>query len=126
MANIEVEIGTLRRKSKKLIDEIQIITNSEERNRALITKLKVTYRELQSKFNRCEKDYGQLKEVIQAEFEKIDHQFIEFEEAMENNDYVHVEEIVIQIEESLEIKLIITMEIALLIKIFLKIFLLTY
>lgn len=102
MANIEVEIGTLRRKSKKLIDEIQIITNSEERNRALITKLKVTYRELQSKFNRCEKDYGQLKEVIQAEFEKIDHQFIEFEEAMENNDYVHVEEIVIQIEESLE------------------------
>ena len=102
MANIEVKIGTLRRKSKKLIDEIQIITNSEERNRALITKLKVTYRELQSKFNRCEKDYGQLKEVIQAEFEKIDHQFIEFEEAMENNDYVHVEEIVIQIEESLE------------------------
>ena len=102
MANIEVEIGTLRRKSKKLIDEIQIITNSEERNRALITKLKVTYRELQAKFNRCEKDYGQLKEVIQAEFEKIDHQFIEFEEAMENNDYVHVEEIVIQIEESLE------------------------
>ena len=102
MANIEVEIGTLRRKSKKLIDEIQIITNSEERNRALITKLKVTYRELQSKFNRCEKDYGQLKEVIQAEFEKIDHQFIEFEEAMENNDYVHVEEIVIQIEESLD------------------------
>ena len=57
---------------------------------------------MQSKFNRCEKDYGQLKEVIQAEFEKIDHQFIEFEEAMENNDYVHVEEIVIQIEESLE------------------------
>lgn len=102
MANIEVEIGALRRKSKKLIDEIQIITNSEERNRALITKLKVTYRELQAKFNRCEKDYGQLKEVIQAEFEKIDHQFIEFEEAMENNDYVHVEEIVIQIEEALE------------------------
>lgn len=102
MAGIEVEIGALRRKSKKLIDEIQIITNSEERNRALITKLKVTYRELQSKFNRCEKEYGELTEVIQKEFEKIDNQFIEFENAMENNDYVHVEEIVIQIEEQLE------------------------
>ena len=98
MAGIELEIGSLRRKSQKLIDEIQIITNSEERNRALITKLKVTYRELQAKFNRCEKDYGELKDIIAKEFTKIDEKFIDFENAMENNDYVKVEEIVILIE----------------------------
>ena len=102
MAGIELEIGALRRKSQKLIDEIQIITNSEERNRALITKLKVTYRELQAKFNRCEKDYGDLKEIITEEFTKIDEKFIDFENAMENNDYVKVEEIVILIEEALQ------------------------
>lgn len=102
MAGIELEIGSLRRKSQKLIDEIQIITNSEERNRALITKLKVTYRELQAKFNRCEKDYGELKDIIAQEFTKIDEKFINFENAMENNDYVKVEEIVILIEEDLQ------------------------
>lgn len=101
MTDIELEIDVLRRKSKKLIDEIQIITNSEERNRALITKLKVEYRELQSKFSRCEKDYGNLTEVLEKEFSKIDTKFIDFENAIDNNDYVLVEEIVISLEEEI-------------------------
>ena len=101
MAGIELEIDKLRRKSQKLIEEIQIITNSEERNRALITKLKVTYRELQGKFSRCEKEYGELVPRIQEEFDKLDNQFLAFENAMDNNDYVEVEKIVIVIEEEL-------------------------
>ena len=63
MASIEMKIDKLRRQSQKLIEEIQIITNSEERNRALITKLKVEYRELQSKFNNNEKEYGDLVKI---------------------------------------------------------------
>lgn len=101
MTNIEIELDALRRKSQKLIDEIQIITNSEERNRSLITKLKVNYRELQSKFNHSIKDYGELKEVIEERFASIDNEFISFESAMDNNDYVKVEEIVVLIEEEL-------------------------
>ena len=101
MAGIEIEIEKLRRKSKKLIDEIQIITNSEERNRALITKLKVEYRELYSKFNRNEKDYGDLKDIIDGEFSKIDAKFLAFEEAMDQNDYVEVEKLVVVIEDDL-------------------------
>lgn len=101
MTGIELEIEQLRRKSKKLIDEIQIITNSEERNRSFITKLKVIYRELQGKFSRCEKEYGELKERIQEEFDKIDGHFLKFEELMDQNDYVEVEKIVIVIEEEL-------------------------
>ena len=101
MTGIELEINKLRRKSQKLIDEVQIITNSEERNRALITKLKVLYRELQSKFSRCIKDYGELDDVISSEFKKIDDKFILFEEAMDDNDYVEVEKIVIVIEDDI-------------------------
>ncbi len=101
MTGIELEIDKLKRKSQKLIEEIQIITNSEERNRALITKLKVEYRELQGKFTRCEKEYGELKERIQQDFTKIDDEFLAFEEAMDNNDYVEVEKIVIIIEEQI-------------------------
>lgn len=101
MTGIELEIDGLKRKSQKLIDEIQIITNSEERNRALITKLKVTYRELQGKFSRCEKEYGELNSRIQEEFDKVDELFLSFENAMDHNDYVEVEQIVIVIEEEL-------------------------
>ena len=101
MVSIELEIDKLRRKSKKLIEEIQIITNSEERNRSLITKLKVTYRELQGKFSRCEKEYGELVPRIQEEFNCLDNEFLMFEDAMDNNDYVEVERIVIIIENDL-------------------------
>lgn len=101
MAMIEIKIDKLHRKSEKLIEEIQIITNSEERNRSLITKLKVSYRELQAKFNRCEKEYGELVPRISKEFERLEGEFLLFENAMDNNDYVEVEKIVIVIEDDL-------------------------
>ena len=101
MTAIELEIDRLKRRSNKLIEEIQIVTNSEERNRSLITKLKVVYREIQSKFTRCEKEYGELVDIIKEEFQKIDDKFLAFENAMENNDYVEVERIVILIEEDI-------------------------
>lgn len=101
MTAIELEIDRLKRRSNKLIEEIQIVTNSEERNRSLITKLKVVYREIQSKFTRREKEYGELVDIIKEEFQKIDDKFLAFENAMENNDYVEVERIVILIEEDI-------------------------
>lgn len=101
MTNIELEIGRLKRKSSKLIDEIQLITNSEERNRALITKLKISYRELQAKFDRCEKEYGDVRDAISDEFLKIEEKFQLFESFMDQNDYVEVEKIVIVIEEDI-------------------------
>ena len=101
ITSIELLIDKMQRRSQKLIEEIQIVTNSEERNRALVTKLKIDYRELQSKFNRCYKEYGELVTRIEEEFKVLDNKFLAFEEAMDNNDYVEVERIVITIEEDL-------------------------
>ena len=98
MTNIELEIDRLKKKSNKLINEIKLITNSEERNRALITKLKVLYRELQAKFERSLKEYNEVEDSIRKEFSKIEKKFQKFEDAMDNNDYVEVEKIVIVIE----------------------------
>ena len=102
MTNIELEIGRLKRKSEKLVEEIQLITGSEERNRSLVTKLKIKYRELRSKFDRCIKDYAVIEEAIQEEFAKIDDKFQLFEDAMDRNDYVEVEKIVIVMDEDIE------------------------
>ena len=41
MANIEMELRVLKKKTDKLLEEVQLITKSEERNRTLITKLKI-------------------------------------------------------------------------------------
>ena len=102
MTNIELEIDRLKKKSNNLIKEIKLITNSEERNRALITKLKVSYRELQTKFERCIKEYGDVDVAIKKEFTKTEKKFQKFEDAMDNNDYVEVEKIVLVIEEEIE------------------------
>ena len=101
MTDIELEIDRLKRRSDKLIGEIQLITGSEERNRSLITKLKIRYREVQAKFNRCTKDYTEVEDVIKNEFTKVDEKFQLFENAMDQNDYVEVEKIVVVIDEEI-------------------------
>lgn len=91
MANIEIEINALKRKMDNLLDEVRVITNSEERNRALITKLKIVYREYQNKFERTKKEYGEIATYLEDELDDIDKLFAQFEKAMDNNDYVSVE-----------------------------------
>ena len=91
IANIEIEINSLKKKTDHLLEEVKLITNSEERNRALITKLKIVYREDQNKFERSKKEYGVIADYIEEEIDSIDDLFIKFEKAMDNNDYVSVE-----------------------------------
>ena len=91
ITDIELEILSLRKITNNLLEEIKIITNSEERNRTLITKLKIVYREEQNKFERTKKEFGEIAPFIEEEFNVIDKIFAEFERAMDNNDYVSVE-----------------------------------
>lgn len=102
IANIEIELNELKNKSNILLDEMKVITTSEERNRNNITKLKVMYRELQNKFERTIKDYGEIANPIVLQFENIDKRFKEFEIAMDNNDYVAVEKIVTSLDNMIE------------------------
>lgn len=101
IAYIEMQIMELRKKSEKLVEEIKLITTSEERNRSLITKLKINYREIESKFSRTKKDYGEIAEFIEKEFKNIEKEFQDFEDAMDVNDYVLVEKIVNSLEEKI-------------------------
>jgi len=99
IAEIEIEISSLKRKSDNLLTEIKLITGSEERNRSIVTKLKIVYRELSNKFERTRKDFGNLDTYVEKEFHVIEKKFNEFEKAMDLNDYVEVEKIVIVLEE---------------------------
>lgn len=98
---IELEIKALKKTTEHLLEEIKIITKSEERNRALITKLKIVYREQQNKYDRTKKEYGEVGAYVEAEFSKIDKLFAEFERAMDNNDYVSVEKRIAVLDEKI-------------------------
>ena len=101
ISNIEIELNLLKKRADNLLQEVRIITESEERNRAIITKLKVNYRELQNRFERTRKEYGEIAESLDKKFEELDEEFQTFEKAMDKNDYVGVEKIVAVIEENI-------------------------
>lgn len=101
IAFIEISLESLKKKTETLLEEVKVITGSEERNRSIVTKLKVIYRELENKFERTEKDYGPLSDNIKEELSKIDKKFKVFESYMDKNDYVSVEKIVVDLEENI-------------------------
>ena len=102
IAKLEMEIYKVRTNSEFLLNEIKEITSSEERNRAIITKMKTTYRELYQKFTNSKNEYGEIEESVSLQFENIAKRFEEFEIVMENNEYTEVTQIVKSIDEMLK------------------------
>ena len=90
IAKLEMEIYKVRATSAFLLNEIKDITNSEERNRASITKLKSKYRELYEKFEETRNEFGEFAGVVSMQFENIAKRFEDFETLMENNEYTEV------------------------------------
>ncbi len=102
IAKLEMELYKIKVSSDNLLGEIKEITTSEERNRAIMTKFKSTYRELYERFNVTKKDYGEVTESIVLQFENIAKRFELFEVTMENNDYQEVTKIIKSIDEMLK------------------------
>ncbi len=102
MISIEIKLYEAKLKAERLLEEIQEITLSEEKNRNIITKLKVTYRELLQKFINTKEEYGYATNSVELQFENIEKRFGEFEGAMENNDYDEVGHIVRALDDMIK------------------------
>ena len=94
IAALELQIAYVKTKSNFLLDEIKEITLSEEKNRETITKLKSEYRSILTKYHTNEKEYEEIKNPIELQFENVDKLFQTFEVAMEQNAYTEVGKIV--------------------------------
>jgi septation ring formation regulator len=101
IAKLEMEIYKVRASSAFLLNEIKEITNSEERNRGSITKLKSKYRELYEKFEETKSEFGEYADIVALQFENISKRFEDFEILMENNEYTEVPTILKSIDELL-------------------------
>ena len=120
LGTAEKHIFHVKAKSIKLLSEIKDLTESEERNREAITKLKSIYREVIFKYNKNKDDYKEVASPIQLQFENIDKLFSAFEVSIQNHEYEELGKIVkalddmihnisIVIEEAPTIVLIATM-----------------
>lgn len=90
----EKNIFHVKAKSYKLLNEIKELTESEERNREAVTKLKSLYREVVFKYNKNKNDYGDICNPIELQFENIDKLFSGFEVAMQEHEYEELGKIV--------------------------------
>ncbi len=102
IAKLEMEIYKVRTNSEFLLNEIKEITSSEERNRAIITKLKAKYRDLYEKFTASKDAFGELSKPVELQFESIAKYFEQFELVMENNEYTEVPSIIKAIDDMLK------------------------
>ncbi len=101
LAKLEMEIYKVRTNSQFLLNEIKEITTSEEKNRAIITKLKAHYRTLYQKYNESKKEFGEIAKSVDLQFENISKKFEEFEVVIEQNDYIEITNIIKAIDEML-------------------------
>ncbi len=102
IAKLEMEIYKVRTSSEFLLDEIKEITTSEEKNRAIITKLKARYRNLYQKYITTKTDFGEISKSIDLQFENISRKFEEFEIHIENKEYIEVTTVIKSIEDMLK------------------------
>ena len=102
IARLEMEIYKVRTNSEFLLNEINEITGSEERNRAITTKLKIKYRELYQQFQNTKSEFGENAEVVELQFENIARKFEKFEDLMEKNEYTEVTPVVKSIDEMIK------------------------
>jgi len=101
-ARVELEIYKARESVDTLLNEIKELNLSEEKYRKIITKLKNRYRELIDKFKLNKKEYEQIANPIELQFENIEKLFQDFESYMDLKDYQEVYHIVKGIDIMIE------------------------
>lgn len=90
----EMEIYRVREYADHLLDDIKEITLSEEKYRNIVTKLKNKYRSLNKEFIDHKGLYDEIQDAIGMQLENIEKRFLNFESAMDNNEYSEVVHIV--------------------------------
>lgn len=94
LAKTEIDIYYVKTDMELLLEDVKEITNSEERNRSAVTKLKSTFRNVVNKYTSNMNDYKGMEERVNLQFENINKLLSAFEISMEQNDYDEVGKIV--------------------------------
>ncbi len=94
LSKTEIDIYYVKTDMELLLEDIKEITNSEERNRNAVIKLKTVFRSVVNKYTSNMNDYKGMEKRVDMQFENINKLLSAFERAMEQNDYDEVGKIV--------------------------------
>lgn len=98
----EIGLYKARERANYLLDQVKEITLSEEKYRNIITKLKTKYRQLNKEYQDHKSLYEEMAEAIELQLENIEKRFLEFETAMDQNQYTDVVHIVKALDTMIE------------------------
>lgn len=99
IVDCELDILYAKTRANYLLSEIQEITLSESKNREIITKLKIEYRKILTKYHNNVREYEMISGPIELQMDNIDKLFSAFEVSIENNAYSEVSKIVKAIDD---------------------------
>ena len=102
IAKCEIEVYKVKEQANDLLEQIKEITLSEEKYRNIITKLKTKYRHLNKEYNEHKNLYEEMAEAIKLQLENIEKRFLDFETAMDQNEYNEVVHIVKALDTMVE------------------------
>ncbi|MCQ6274404.1 septation ring formation regulator EzrA [Bacillus sp. V3B] len=95
LTNIEEQI-------KELLNELQELVGSEEKNRIEIEDLKETYRESKKMLLAHRHSFGKMEKHLEQRLEDVSQSFVQFDENTTNGNYLAAREIVLRIKGILE------------------------
>ena len=94
IAVCELEMYKIKKYTEDLLLEIKEITSSEEKYRSNIIKFKAKYRKINNEYHNHNQLYDEMQESINLQLENIEKMFLNFEKAMDENDYAEVVHII--------------------------------
>lgn len=95
--NISDKLKGIDHKIQRIIDELNELVGSEEKNRIEMEDLKESYRVAKKQLLAHRHAYGKAAKHLEQQLEEIVSIFSLFEEATENGNYLHARELVLKI-----------------------------
>ncbi|WP_338449124.1 septation ring formation regulator EzrA [Niallia oryzisoli] len=103
---VQTEISSvlenIEEKMKQLLDELQELVGSEEKNRLEIEDLKEVYRESKKTLLAHRYSFGKMEKSLEKRLEEVSKKFSDFDEKTTNGNYLQAREIVVSIHNCLE------------------------
>ncbi len=98
MARIDEKLTSIEASIKNILDELNELVGSEEKNRSEIETLKEVYRESRKNLLAHRHSYGKAEAGLEDQLNSLVERFKDFDEKTENGNYLEAREIVMGIQ----------------------------
>ena len=99
---IEQKLKEIEERISAILEELNSLVGSEEKNRIEIEELRELYRESKKTLFAHRLSFGKAEKTLELGFNEVSERFQDFEEKTENGNYLEAREVVLTIKDQLE------------------------